>query len=385
MKIGSNFLYILGIILLIFIIYSFRYINDLISELESHHERQAYIYAEGIRSTINETDATFIFHEFVVNNKHIPAILIDDKNMIIDYVNVEVDPELFPEQKNMFLLKKLREMRDYKPIEIELPGGGKQYLYYGKSEIITRLIYYPYVQNSVVFIMLVAAFFVFRFYEQSNKDKILLGLSKETAHQLGTPTSAISASIDYLKEEKIDNKEILSYLEQDVDRLEMIIDRFSTIGSDKIDLVKMNVTTIISNTIGYLKHRFSSRIHISIILRSEEHFIAPLNEPLFSWVIENMCKNAVDAMKGIGNIKIYVDYVSRRKKIIIDIEDNGKGIDKRSVRKVFAPGYTTKNNGWGIGLSLCKRIIEKYHSGKVFVLKSAINKGTTFRIILPNR
>ena len=262
-------------------------------------------------------------------------------------------------------------------IEIKVGKKNKNYIYYKESYLLLQLKYYPYIQLFIILLFITVAYFAFSSSRNAEQNKVWVGLTKETAHQLGTPTSSLMAWAELIKT-RLQDSEFADEFEKDVKRLEIITDRFSKIGSVP-KLIPSSLSETIESSISYLKSRSSTNISFKIDCE-DQNIIIPLSRNLFEWVIENLCKNAIDAISGKGSIQISVKRVN--KKVVIDISDSGKGIAKSKFKTIFKPGYTTKTRGWGLGLSLAKRIIENYHSGKIFVLSSEIGKGTTFRIIL---
>jgi signal transduction histidine kinase len=271
--------------------------------------------------------------------------------------------------------------QDNMPLEIEFAPGRKQYIYYKNSTVLTLLKYYPFVQLIIIGLFILISYLAFSASRKSEQNRVWVGLAKETAHQLGTPISSMMAWMDYLKEaddaQKVDAIEEIS---KDLQRLELITDRFSKIGSAPI-LKDENIYEVMKKSIEYLERRVSKQVHFSIVT-TNELMTAKLNISLFDWVIENLCKNAVDAMDGKGSI--FITLSEEHHKVYIDIRDTGKGIAKANLKSVFTPGFTTKRRGWGLGLSLAKRIIENYHEGQISIKESEIGKGTTFRIELKN-
>lgn len=261
------------------------------------------------------------------------------------------------------------------PIPIDLGEGETNYIFYAESELLTKLKYYPYIQFGVIGFFLLIAYVLFSTARKAEQDQVWVGMSKETAHQLGTPLSSLMAWNEHLLAMGVDEN-IVSEMQQDVKRLNTITDRFSKIGSQPT-MVQENVNEVLTNSIEYLKKRTSRNVHYELHL-PEEIILAQLCTPLFDWVIENLCKNAVDAMDGKG--KITVELFGVPEGFVINVIDTGKGIPKSKFNTVFEPGYTSKSRGWGLGLSLCKRIIETYHKGKIYVFNSEPNMGTTFRI-----
>ncbi len=314
--------------------------------------------------------------ETAINNAEVKVIFTDiQRTQVIaksDKINNKqiAKPEL--------LQKMLNEMEQQNlPIPIDLGQGQINLIFYAESELLTILKYYPYVQFGVIGFFLLIAYVLFSTARKAEQDQVWVGMSKETAHQLGTPLSSLMAWNEHLLSIGVE-QEIVSEMQQDVKRLIMITDRFSKIGSQPT-LLNENVNDILIDSIDYLKKRTSRNVHYELKL-PDEILQTNLSRPLFEWVIENLCKNAVDAMDGKG--RIVVEMWGVPEGLVINIIDSGKGIPKSKFETIFEPGFTTKSRGWGLGLSLCKRIIETYHKGKIYVFNSELNRGTTFRIEL---
>ena len=314
--------------------------------------------------------------EVAVNTAAVPVIYTDstktkviEKNDKIENLNVD-SPE-----KLAKYLDDLSSQND--PIQIVLKEGDKNYIFYAESEILTRLRVYPYVQFGVIGLFLLIAYILFSTARRAEQDQVWVGMSKETAHQLGTPLSSLMAWNEHLRGIGVDEK-IINEMQTDVKRLNTITDRFSKIGSQPV-LTSENINEILKSSIEYLKTRSSKNVNYQTHFPNE-NIQVQLCVPLFEWVIENLVKNAVDSMDGKGDIDVTMKEIPEG--LYIDIKDSGKGIPKSKFKTVFEPGFTTKQRGWGLGLSLCKRIIENYHEGKIYVLNSEQNKGTTFRIEL---
>lgn len=316
------------------------------------------------------------FKEVAVNTAEVPVIFTDaSKRHVIAYSDkIELAKINTPEKLRATLLG-LAQVNQ--PISIDLGDGETSYIFYAESDLLTKLKYYPYIQFGVIGLFLFIAYILFSTARKAEQDQVWVGMSKETAHQLGTPLSSLMAWNEHLLSLGVDQT-IVHEMQQDVKRLNTITDRFSKIGSQPT-LVQENVNAVLYDAIDYLKKRTSKNVAYTLHL-PEEALQANLSKPLFEWVIENLCKNAVDAMEGKGILSVTLSGIPEG--LIIDITDSGKGIAKSKFTTVFEPGYTTKNRGWGLGLSLCKRIIEIYHKGKIYVLNSEPNKGTTFRIEL---
>jgi sensor histidine kinase YesM len=348
------------------------------------------LYAKSLEFTINDQNSqdelAFVVQEIMYPNNSIPIILTNGIGQIQSTKNVDIDLDLSEEEREEYLKGLLDEMKlEYDPIEIPFRDEkgevyDYQYIYYTNSSLLNRLEFYPHIQLSVIAIFGLIAYFAFSYSKSAEQNRVWVGLAKETAHQLGTPISSLMAWIEYFKEDPaINNTEIIGELEKDVERLQMITARFSNIGSVPA-LNYENIPACIESTIAYLRKRISKKVEITINAKPND-LRARINKPLFDWVIENVCKNAVDSMGGVGKIDIIVKK-AMDDRIIIDITDSGKGIQKSKIKDVFLPGYTTKARGWGLGLTLVKRIIEKNHDGKIFVRNTEINEGTTFRILL---
>lgn len=312
--------------------------------------------------------------QIIESNQIIPAIIADENGNVINYVNIDK----IPEDTNAFFRQKIEDYRlQNTPIEMRLSHNEKQYIYYDTSILLKYLELFPYVQLSLITVFLLIIFWAFASDKRAEQNRVWVGLSKETAHQLGTPISSLLAWEEILKLQGI-NENILSEISKDITRLQTISERFSKIGSAPV-LNDENIVVVVENAVKYLKQRTSNRVNYTIDNHLENTTVS-INTPLFEWVIENLCKNAVDAMGGIGDITFTLRDVNSH--VAIDITDTGKGIAKKQFKEVFKPGFTTKQRGWGLGLSLSKRIIENYHKGKIFVRSSEIGKGTTFRIVI---
>ena len=351
--------------------------NNLSRKLAHEERRKMEIWAEAMKrfNTIDPDDnLNFeLIWQIIESNKIIPAIIADDNGNIINYVNIDN----VPEDKTEFFRKKIAGFRTKnRPIELMLDDE-RQYIYYDNSILLKYLEEFPYVQFALVAAFLLICFWAFTSDKKSEQNLVWVGLSKETAHQLGTPISSLLAWEEILKTQGI-NENILSEINKDISRLRTISERFSKIGSAPI-IKEENIVEVVENSIAYLRKRTSNKVNYTVAHTSEV-IAAAINIPLFEWVIENLCKNAVDAMGGIGEISFNIQ--SQGGNVVIDIKDTGKGIAKKHFKDVFKPGFTTKQRGWGLGLSLSKRIIDDYHKGKIFVRSSEVGRGTTFRIIL---
>jgi nitrogen-specific signal transduction histidine kinase len=363
------------------------YVTDkLVGKLEEREKLQIEIFAESYKymmTSENNKDINFFFEKIMASyeNNTIPVILKKEGGYL-ESKNIEIPKELSSDTtKQVFLNKKLNEIirDDNKPIELDMDFH-KEFLYYGNSQLLNILRYYPLFQLLVVLIFGLAAYLFFDASRKSEQNRVWVGLAKETAHQLGTPLSSLTAWVEFFKTDPTYDQEIVKELEKDVQRLDVITTRFSNIGSVPV-LKEEDIVETIETFMSYLQKRISTKVSFSLVNELPPNTMIKLNKYLFEWVIENICKNAVDAMEGVGALKVLIKE-SKNKQITIDISDTGKGIAKKNLSKVFNPGFSTKKRGWGLGLTLAKRIIENYHDGKLIVKNSDVNKGTTFRILL---
>jgi len=350
--------------------------NRLANSLAEEERKKVEIWAEAIHQSIamDEGTNTDLIVKIIGSNTTIPIIMTDAKNNVISTLNI-VEPKTNPKA---FYNKEIERLKAKRPAIVIRLDDTVQYFYYDDSLFLKQLLYFPYIQLGVIIIFLLVAFFAFSSTKKAEQNQVWVGLSKETAHQLGTPISSLLAWVDLLKSKYQEDK-LLVEMQKDVNRLEIIAERFSKIGS-KPDLSLINLNETLQNAVQYIANRTSQKVSIKCHFPTDEDVFAQLNVPLFEWVIENLCKNAIDAMDGIGMIDISVQ--QKTDEIIIDVKDTGKGIEKNKFKVVFTPGFTTKKRGWGLGLSLAKRIIEEYHGGKIFVKQSELKVGTIFRIIL---
>jgi signal transduction histidine kinase len=369
---------------------SIFYTNVLVDKLKEQERLQIQLYAKTLEYTVNENDASneninFITQEILFQNNSIPIIIADEQENVLDNRNVKINANWAPNQRNAFLKNEIRLMKEtHEPIKISLRDNGEefavQYVYYKNSFLLTQLIAYPYIQLSVIAIFAFISYLAFNYSKEAEQNRLWVGLAKETAHQLGTPLSSLMAWVEVIREDpELRKRGIAEELEKDIRKLTIVTERFSSIGSVPV-LKKENVVLLINNVVTYLRPRLSSKVRMDVYTLSE-NISANVHAPLFEWVVENLCKNAVDAMASSGTIAIKILRGSDSK-VFIDISDTGKGIPRSKISMVFNPGFTTKKRGWGLGLALAKRIIETYHNGRIFVKSSEENQGTTFRIVL---
>ena len=368
--------------------------NILVKELKNEEREKIELWADATKQLVGisgEGDYSLAI-KVISENNNIPVILVDDCDSILESRNFQIYSKidslfmrvgLYNSTKitPQFLRKELLSIKKNgdPPIEVNIIGD-KQWIYYKDSALLNRLRFYPIYQLGFIGLFMFFAYYLFSASKRSEQNQVWVGMAKETAHQIGTPLSSLMAWTELLKEQE-GNELMVTEMEKDITRLETITDRFSKIGSQS-ELKKIDVSQLITKSIEYLKSRMPVNTEFNINIPTKKVFI-PLNNILFEWVIENLVKNAVDAMKGKG--KIFIDIVDENSFIYINIMDTGEGIDKSIFKTVFKPGVTSKKRGWGLGLSLSKRIIEDYHKGIIFVKKSEKGIGTTFTIKLPKK
>lgn len=384
----STYKLIIVLAALVIGVVSVLYTNALVQKLAERERKLIDLSAKGYKeiatSEFSESQG-FLFREIIEANTSIPVILADEKGNYISHRNFEVPKGMKPEKEQIYFREKMEEMAtQYPPIIIDIDGI-KQYIYYRNSDLIFQLRYYPYIQLAVISLFVLMGYLAFNLSRNAEQNRIWVGLAKETAHQLGTPISSLLAWAEYLRSKpEIAEEGIVDEMDKDIQRLQMVTARFSSIGSEQ-KLQLEDVGNVVHDAMRYLRRRLSNKVEMTCQLHPEnEEIQALINRPLFEWVIENISKNAVDAMSGVGHLHFDIRSLPEGD-VIMDISDTGKGMNKNQVKRVFEPGFTTKKRGWGLGLTLTKRIIEQYHKGKIFVKYSEPGKGTTFRIILRRR
>lgn len=369
--------YFFSLVAVCIVALSVYFTDKLADDMAQEEHRRIELWAEATKLLVTDvsgSDFTFIL-KVIEDNNTIPVMIADADDEVITYRNIEIKES----DTLSFLQNKLKDLKEvHTPIEMQLDENLYQYLYYDDSLLLKKLAYYPYIQAVIIVVFFCVLFFFFASAKKSEQNRLWVGLSKETAHQLGTPISSLMAWMEIIKEGNVP-AEMIPEMQKDVDRLQVIAERFSKIGSVP-ELTPTPLRDVLDNTLGYMQKRTSSRIVISSVYETEEPVFVKMNKPLFAWVIENLCKNAIDAISKEGTITAFVSVDGGD--VLIDVQDSGKGIPKSKFSTVFNPGFTTKKRGWGLGLSLVKRIVEEYHHGKIFVKKSEIGKGTTFRIML---
>lgn len=356
---------------------SMYFFNLLVNNLAAEERKKMEIWANATAQLADadlSTDIGFLL-DIIEGNTTIPVVIVDENDQVIASRNFNFNNQ----NEEEFFRKKLPELKaSNAPIIVQVDDNTQQYIYHDDSLPLTQLSYYPYVQFGIISLFLLLFIWAFSLRKRSEQNRVWVGLSKETAHQLGTPISSLLAWVEILKTNYPDDA-LIPEMQKDVNRLHTIAERFSKIGSQE-NLENINLNDVLNDIITYIRKRISQKVTIHYENTANKNLRIPLNTPLFEWVIENLCKNAIDAIEGEGDIFIRV--IEKEGTINIYLRDTGKGIPKSKFRAIFKPGYTTKKRGWGLGLSLAKRIVEEYHHGKIFVKNSESGVGTEFCIKL---
>ncbi len=358
---------------------SLYYTNELANSMSVEEQKRMQIWAEATRQIAlseNENEINFCL-EIIRDNTSIPVIMTDGDS-VVSVRNISDSAKVYND--TAYFHKRIAEMgAKHDPIVINLPDEQKNYIYYDDSTVLKQLAQFPFIQMSIIGIFLIVAYLAFSSSRRAEQNKVWIGMSKETAHQLGTPISSLMAWIEILKQNEA-NAPYVVEMQKDIDRLNIIADRFSKVGSLPT-LQSSNLSEAIKSAADYMRNRISSNIILDVKDNTSQTVMVKLNTALFNWVIENMIKNAIDAMEGKGCITIKLNETAKYAEILLT--DTGKGLAKNQFKAIFTPGYTTKERGWGLGLSLVQRIVKNYHRGKIMVQSSEIGVGTTFRILLP--
>jgi signal transduction histidine kinase len=368
---------VITVLLIVVVIVSSLVTTNIVQQLEAEEQKKIELWAEATRqfSLADEDDNVDLILRILEGNTTIPVYMVDmNYNLLLSRNVLEPKNDI-----DAFYVEKINKLRaTQEPIEVRVSNEVMQYIYYEPSSTLRWLSYFPYIQLIVMLALAGLAAIALLMVQRSEKNSLWVGLSKETAHQLGTPISSLNAWNELLKA-TYPNDPLLPQMDEDIRRLQMIAERFSKIGSQPT-LEQHEVLPVLQTAMDYMRTRTSSKIIYTLHAEETEHCQAMLCVPLFEWVIENICKNAIDSMDGKGSITISLQHADNH--LYIDIADTGKGIDRRNFKRIFTPGYTSKKRGWGLGLSLGKRIIENYHRGKLFVKQSQLGIGSTFRIVL---
>jgi K+-sensing histidine kinase KdpD len=345
---------------------------------EEKEKVEEWVEASNFLLNPNNNSDTRLALKIIQDNDDIPIIWTNEKDSIIDHKNLDSTKLAIDTNYVQKKLKGLKSINDPIIWKDPLDSTRVNRYYYGHTTLLNEVQYYPLVQLFIVGLFIIITLLALRSRYRAVQNQVWAGMAKETAHQLGTPVSSLEGWVEMLRQNAVDEK-IIRELEKDVDRLRLVSDRFGKIGS-KPQLEGSNIVAQITSMVEYVRKRAAGKVNFTINTHGEKEIGAKISEPLFDWVIENLLKNALDAMEGKGSITI--DIRNSEETVTIDVTDTGKGISKQNLTRVFSPGFTTKKRGWGLGLSLSKRIIKQYHKGEIFVKSSEVGKGTTFRIVL---
>lgn len=372
-----KFLLILGAALIS--LFSLFYTHQLVGELKDEEQKKMELWAEANRQLASDNvsdESLALVLEVIRHNTTVPVIVVDADDNVVLHRNVKLSKRNF-EKKLRSSLEKMKKAQA--PFEIRLDENESQYIYYSNSILLNKLRWFPVVQLLVVFVFMLIAYIAFSASRRWEQDQVWVGMARETAHQLGTPTTSLLGWVDVLKMKNID-PQLIEEMKFDIQRLETITSRFSKIGS-KPELIEEDIEKVVVEMANYLNKRSSKLVKFQVTVQPLTLTRIPLSRPLFEWVIENICKNAIDAMEGEGEIHIQMH--QNKTDTIIDISDTGKGMARGAQKTAFKPGFSTKRRGWGLGLTLSQRIVEQYHRGEISIVESLLGKGTTFRIALP--
>ncbi len=357
--------------------FSLFYTSNLVGKMKVSEKKRMELWAAAYKDVIStslDQQVSMISYQIIGENVTIPVIMVDEADNVISFANLDSVKAESPEyiQKQLKIMKATNE-----PIVIEYSKNSRNYIYYNDSYTLLLLKKYPYYQFILVALFIIITYILLVISKRAEDNSIWVGMARETAHQLGTPISSLIAWVEMLKIQQPDDP-LLPEVSKDVKRLETITERFARIGSEP-KLAVADINSVLRNAVEYLKRRTSSKVKYELNLSNQELYVN-MNISLIQWVVENICKNAIDAMSGVGTMSIRVE--KDKKNVFINFTDTGKGILVRDFKKIFKPGFSSKKFGWGLGLALVKRIIEEYHKGKVYVANSEIGKGTTFTVEL---
>ena len=362
---------------------SLFYMNDMARRLREKEQHDVALWAHAMErlnrdvlsGTIQVQDP--LVDDLISNNNNIPFIITNEK---LELISAHLVPDRILDHPDLLRRQIERFTEENTPLQVRFWWTDNHYhiIFYGQSSLLKALYYYPYIQLMVIVVFVVLVFIAFRSSKQDEQNRVWIGLAKETAHQLGTPTSSLLGWIEYLRSQPIDQTAV-EEMNKDLTHLMKIVDRFSKIGSET-PLTPANINEVVGGSVLYFRKRIPRNVTLDYNGLAMAPVEANINTALFEWVVENLMKNALDALQGHGAIEVHIS--SNEKSVMIDVKDTGKGIAKSNWKRIFEPGFTTKTRGWGLGLSLSRRIVEEYHKGKIFVLDSELGKGTTFRILL---
>ncbi|WP_028525892.1 ATP-binding protein [Runella limosa] len=377
----------IGVNLALIGIASIFYTYNIVDNLDTREHRQLAIFAQLIEYQANHPDLTEDYTKLFeivrenIKQSRIPTVLVSEDMQPQGDINLDIPSNASEAEHTRLLKEAFEEMKEENPPIVVDVMGTKQYIYYSDSPLLVQMRYYPYAQLLSLLVLAFLAYLIFSSSRAAEQNRVWVGLAKETAHQLGTPIASLMGWVSFFRTDPDRYpEEYTREIEKDINRLEMITARFSSIGSAPT-MKYEKMVEVVGPFLDYLKRRISTKVKLQFINELDNERSMYLNRNLFEWVVENICKNAVDAMTGAGELNVRM-FALNKQEVAIDISDTGKGIPRGSWQKVFKPGVSTKKRGWGLGLTLAKRIVEEYHGGKLYVKSSEVGKGTTFRIIL---